>query len=287
MSRQTIALWGCGRIGRVTASLLIERGHRVPWLIDRDPAKSALLAQDLGQGRSCPASPEAQEHPEVDVVVDATGDATLLHYWNDVLKAQRASRVFFTRREPKADVRVMIGHAGDLPALPRGVTVDMGSCTGNALVPFISHLSRAFSPEELSCRVLHPLKQEKVLSLRSIETALENSLADWEPALADRTIAQSMELPVERGMALDLSVCFAQPVSKRSLESWIASLPTRCPQIQLSDAPPTSESIVGNPSSAVIDPGWRLVGNHLRLLLWQDNELGVSARIVDLLETLR
>ncbi|MBU1239066.1 hypothetical protein KKF84_22025 [Myxococcota bacterium] len=286
MNKQTVALWGCGRIGRVTGKLLLENGYILCWLYDRDPSKSSTLASDLGAGEVGDAGLEPDAHPQVDVIIDATGDPSLLPYWEAVLHLGKSSNVFLTRREPKAQEHVMMGVASVEPSISQGTTVAMGSCTGNALVPFISHLSREYLPSTFSCRVLHPLKQDDDYSLRSIETALSRSLADWEPDLAKKAMTQSMELPVDRGMALDLSICFNQPVSQKSMESWLKSLPSRCPHIQFSHTPPTSDSIVGNKASAVIDPGWNMVGNQLRLLLWQDNELGVSARILDLLETI-
>ena len=287
MRRVTVALWGCGRVGRATGELLAGAGYPLEWFCDASSSKSAWLAEHLGTGQVLHTRPEPPHHPEVDVIIDASGDRGLLPYWRETLRSGRARYVFLTRREPAADAQIMMGMPGEPQVAQEGKVTAMGSCTGNAFVPLVSHIAHDFPVDVVSVRVLHPLKQHEIFELRSIETALERSVADCNPELAAICSAESMELPVERGMALDVALTFAREVRREELRAWFASLEERYPFFVLSTVPETSSTITGNTASAVIDGGWRILDNHLRMLLWQDNELGVSARIFDLLETIQ
>lgn len=281
MSRASVALWGCGRIGRATGELLGASSYEVKWLRDVNNAASAILSRDLGTGSILYTVPEPSGHPKVDVLIDASGDTSLLPYFASLLKAKRVSYVLLTRREPAADRQIMVGISQEGPR-PGEITA-VGSCTGNALVPFLHHLDKAFPVREASCRVLHPLKQDKIVYLRSINTALGSSLADFDPELAEVTSADSMELPVDRGMALDLAVSFQKELPKEQFYSWLREYEQRTPAFGFSQRQESSGTIIGNKKGCVLDSTVRLFGSHFRGLLWQDNETGFSARILDAL----
>jgi glyceraldehyde-3-phosphate dehydrogenase (NAD(P)+) (phosphorylating) len=283
MKRATVALWGYGRIGRSIIKILKNRDYSLRWLRDCNRIKCSDIPMTLSGCEILNLKPEPENHPLVNIVIDATGDKNLLPYWRKALEAKRMEYVILTRRDSDADLQVMVGLPNSTPAPLYGGITAVGSCTGNALVPFLSRLSVEFPFESVFCRVLHPLKQDKVFELRSIETALKLSVFDHEPSIASYTTAQSMEIPVERGMALDLSITFKNEIPKKELNKWFMKSAVDNDSFSLSHQPCTSASIVGNYSSAVLDSTWSLDNRNFRGLLWQDNEFGFSARVVDVL----
>ncbi len=286
MERLTFTVWGCGRIGHQVAKHLHAAGHKILWCKDRDPARAGFLAQEI-QGSFLPEIPMAEHHPQCDVIVDATGDASLLPYWRKVLGARRARYVILTRREPEADMQVMAGLPGGLPSVPESSITAMGSCTGNAWVPFITHLSDRFDIESASCRVLHPLKQNEIHDLRVIPTALWHSLNDHRPSLASRFEASSMEIPVDRGMALDFAVAFSGKHSKEEILEFLKALTEEHhTMFGMAEEEPTSATITGDSRSWVLGPNWTVTGRLMRGLLWQDNEGGYAARILEVVKAL-
>ncbi|MGM0596213.1 MAG: hypothetical protein ACQES9_04170 [Myxococcota bacterium] len=286
MNKHDLALWGCGKIGHATGKIIREKNLELKWVYDKNIAKAAIFQRDYEQGELLHCPPEADSFPKVETVIDASGDKHLLAYWEKVLQFKRIKHVILTRREPRADNHFMAGLYKQKPFFKKGSLTAMGSCTGNCLVPLLSHLETRFTPRAISCRILHPLKQNKIFSLRNINTALELSLQDHLPHLSNIFMGQSMELPTKRGMALDLAVNFKNPVKKKELAIFFQDLSDNHEFFHKSQQPVDSELVLDRPESAILDNNWRFTNNHFRGLIWQDNEYGFSSRIYDLMQYL-
>ncbi|MBN2723825.1 MAG: hypothetical protein JXR95_07135 [Deltaproteobacteria bacterium] len=284
MSIKDTALWGCGKIGRATAQLLKENNCNLSWIYDQQTEKAAYLSRNCDMGKILFHPP--QYHPEVDIVIDATGDASLMDYWQRELKSGRVKNVIFTRREPEADFNMVIGvDSGVVP--PSGTSIGSGSCTGNAMLSFLYPLYRNFSLESAACTVLHPLKQNEDLTIHKIPTALEKSVNDVIPEFSDRFDAISMEIPVLRGMVLDVCVDFKENISRGVLEEFFTRQYNGSKIFRISDEKLTNDKIVGSPFSGVLESDWKFSRNRFRGLIWQDNEYGFSSRIIDIMKILR
>ncbi len=280
---KTVALWGCGKIGRATAALLAENGFELAWLYDSQVEKAALLSKTLGCGRFFYQKPN--EHPPVDLIIDATGSGELVSRWHVLLKERIVRHVILTRREPKADVSVIFGVNHEKLRERTGTVIASGSCTGNTVIPFLHPVLSRFPAISVSCNVLHPLKQPADPSLHRIPTALPLSVADHLPGLAGSFEALAMEIPVQRGMAIDISITFREtPVG---LEDLLEQMHNESPIFRILPAPVSSETIIGQPWSCALERPWILQEQLFRGLLWQDNEHGFSCRVLDICKYLR
>ncbi|MDA3864765.1 MAG: hypothetical protein PF689_12960 [Deltaproteobacteria bacterium] len=286
MNKHDLALWGCGKIGQATGKIIRQKNLELKWVYDKNIAKAAIFQRNYEQGELLHKPPDAASFPKVKTVIDASGDENLLAYWTKVLQFKRVKHIILTRREPRADNHYMAGLYSQKPFFKKGSITSMGSCTGNCLIPLISHLETSFAPAAISCRILHPLKQDKIFTLRNIKTALKLSLQDHLPHLTDIFIGQSMELPTKRGMALDLAINFKNPVKKNELTDFFENLSDNYEFFHKSRQSVDSDLVINRPESAILDINWKFTNNHFRGLIWQDNEYGFSSRIYDLMQYL-
>ena len=279
-----VAIWGCGRIGRAVAPLLVAEGFELVRVCDADPGKAVALARTLDLDVT--GSTDSHTWP-VDLVIDATGDTALLPAWRARLASGEVTHVVLTRREPLADRSVIFGydHEPTLRALARGTVIAAGSCTGNAVVPFLGLLWREYPPDAVSCDVLHPMKQYTEFILRQIPTALPLSIAEHLPSLSTCFQALAMEIPVSRGMAIDVAITFRDAPLR--LAELFAEANAAGGVFALAPGELDNERIIGSPHSCVLDRRWSLKGRHFRGLLWQDNEHGFACRVLDVCKHLR
>ena len=124
-------------------------------------------------------------------------------------------------------------------------------------------------------------------SIIPVEIDLHVAVERLMPGLKGRIAAVSTRVPVANGAMADFSVVLSNDVSavqinnifKKAAENEFKGI------IEYTGDPLVSLDIKGNPHSCIIDSTLTsVVGNHLKLIAWFDNEYGFTSRMVDWLE---
>lgn len=125
-------------------------------------------------------------------------------------------------------------------------------------------------------------------SIIPVEIAdLPHSIERMIPGLKNKVAAVSTRIPVANGAMADFTVCFHEPVTKEQINNLFkkAAQNEFNTIIGYTEEPVVSLDIKGNTHSCIIDGTLTsVVGNHLKLIVWFDNEFGFTSRMVDILE---
>ncbi len=278
-----------GRLGRPVSSgddHLVVDGHRIAVLAERDPA--ALPWADLG----------------VEVVLESTGRFTSAEAASAHLEAG-AQRVLVSAASKGADVTIAYGINQDLYDPERDRIVSNASCTTNALAPLAQVLHQTAGIEAGFMTTVHAYTQEQNLQdgphrdLRRARAAAINivptttnaaaAIGRVLPELEGRLDGYAIRVPVAVGSLVELNVTVEREVTIEQLHAAYreAAEGRLAGVLTYTEDPIVSTDIVGDPASSIFDAGLtKIIGRHVKVASWYDNEWGYSNRIVDTLELL-
>ncbi|SDD29785.1 glyceraldehyde 3-phosphate dehydrogenase [Paenibacillus sp. UNCCL117] len=237
----------------------------------------------------------------VELAIDATGQ------FNNREGAQRhlsagASRVLLTAPGREMDLTVVMGvndHRYD-PAKHR--LVSAASCTTNCLAPVLHLIDQAYSVQSGWMTTVHAFTSDQkhldnphrdlrraracTQSIVPAATGAGQALADVLPHLADRVQGLSLRVPTPDVSLLDLTVTVSEETDLdqvKELFRQASSSGPLSPYIGYSEEPLVSIDYIGCPKSAVIDGDSLFVmGKHIKVLAWYDNEWAYAGRVIDL-----
>lgn len=275
-----------GRLGRpVTAGddHLVVDGHRIAVLAEREPA--ALPWAELG----------------VDLVLESTGRFTAASDAAAHLEAG-AGRVLVSAASAGADVTIAYGVNDGTYDPARHRIVSNASCTTNALAPLAQVLHETAGIEAGFMTTVHAYTQEQNLQdgphrdLRRARGAAVNiaptttnaatAIGRVLPELEGRLDGYAIRVPVAVGSLVELNVTVDREVSVEQLHAaYRAAAEGRLAGVLVySEDPLVSTDIVGDPASSIFDAGLtKVMGRHVKVASWYDNEWGFSNRVVDTL----
>ncbi|RQP09620.1 MAG: aldehyde dehydrogenase [Microbacteriaceae bacterium] len=284
-----VAINGFGRLGRPVAAgddHLDVDGRRIAVLAEREPA--ALPWADLG----------------VDIVLESTGRFTSADAASAHLEAG-AGRVLVSAASAGADVTIAYGVNHDQYDPARHRIVSNASCTTNALAPLAQVLHRTAGVEAGFMTTVHAYTQEQNLQdgphrdLRRARAAGVNiaptttnaatAIGRVLPELDGRLDGYAIRVPVAVGSLVELNVTVEREVTvdelhaayREAAEGRLAGVLT------YTEDPLVSTDIVGDPASSIFDAGLtKVLGHHVKVASWHDNEWGFSNRVVDTLTLL-
>src|SRR5690606_8478065 len=107
------------------------------------------------------------------------------------------------------------------------------------------------------------------------------------PGLKGRVAAVSTRVPVANGAMADFSVVMNDEISAKEINNMFKKAAEQEFKgiVGYTEDPLVSLDIKGNTHSCLIDGTLTsVVGNHLKLIAWFDNEYGFTSRMVDWLE---
>lgn len=275
-----------GRLGRpVTAGddHLVVDGHRVAVLAEREPGD--LPWAELG----------------VDLVLESTGRFTAASDAAAHLEAG-AGRVLVSAASAGADVTIAYGVNDGTYDPARHRIVSNASCTTNALAPLAQVLHETAGVEAGFMTTVHAYTQEQNLQdgphrdLRRARAAAVNiaptttnaatAIGRVLPELEGRLDGYAIRVPVAVGSLVELNVTVDREVSVEQLhEAYRTAAEGRLAGVLVySEDPLVSTDIVGDPASSIFDAGLtKVMGRHVKVASWYDNEWGFSNRVVDTL----
>ena len=124
-------------------------------------------------------------------------------------------------------------------------------------------------------------------SIIPVEIDLHQSLERLMPGMKDKIAAVSTRIPVANGAMADFTVQLSDNVTAKEVNTLFRKAAESEYQgiLGYTEEQLVSLDIKGNTHSCVIDGSLTaVVGNHLKLIAWFDNEFGFTSRMIDWLE---
>lgn len=124
-------------------------------------------------------------------------------------------------------------------------------------------------------------------SIIPVEIDLHQSLERLMPGLRGKVAAVSTRVPVANGAMADFSLQMQEEVSVNQINSLFKKAAENEYKgiLAYTEEPLVSLDIKGNTHSCIIDGTLTsVVGNHLKVIAWFDNEFGFTSRMIDWLE---
>ena len=251
---------------------------------------------------TCEPDPAALRWDEagVDVVLESTGAFTAdpeRHL------AAGARKVVVSAPSRAADLTVVMGINEDAYDPQRHHVVSNACCTSNCAAPLLTLLDRNFGVVGGGLTTVHAysnrqgsllddahpnLRIARAPACNVIPLGLDACIDVLDgvlPALAGRLLGASMRVPVGAGSLVDLVVRLSREVGVAEVNAVLetAAAGELKGYLEYAEAPLVSRDVVGSPASCVVDSGLTAVlGDHVRVVGWYDNEWGYPHRLVDL-----
>lgn len=237
---------------------------------------------------------------KVDVVLECTGKFTSKTAAEEHIKAG-AKKVLLSTTGSE-DVPLMIYGFNQNGLANDTHIISPGGCMTNCSV-HILYILQSIGIKSAQLNILHSYTSRQELvdaphkhfrrgraaseSIIPVEIDLHHSIERLMPALKDKIAAVSTRVPVANGAMADFSVQLSNDVTakqintlfKKSAENEYKGI------LEYTEDPLVSLDIKGNTHSCIIDGTLTsVVGNHLKLIAWFDNEYGFTSRMVDWVE---
>jgi glyceraldehyde 3-phosphate dehydrogenase len=180
--------------------------------------------------------------------------------------------------------------------------VSPGGCMTNC-VTHIFFILNSIGVESAQVNILHSYTSRQALvdaphaqfrrgraaaeSIIPVEIDLSHSIERLFPMLNNKVAAVSTRVPVANGALADFSIQLKQASSKQAINQLFKTSAAHDYKnvVEYNEDPLVSLDIKGNTNSCIIDGTLTsVVGNHLKLITWFDNEYGYTSRMIDWLQ---
>lgn len=236
----------------------------------------------------------------VDVVLECSGQFSRYDTASEHLKAGAKKVLLSTTGS--SDIPLLIYGFNHSSATTDTNIISPGGCMTNCSV-HILYILNAIGVESAQINILHSYTSRQELvdaphkqfrrgraaaeSIIPVEIDLHQSLEKLMPGMKGKIAAVSTRIPVANGAMADFTVQLSDTVTveqvnalfKKSAENEFKGI------LDYSEEELISLDIKGNTHSCLIDGTLTsVVGNHLKLVAWFDNEYGFTSRMIDWLE---
>ena len=239
---------------------------------------------------------------DVDFVVDATGKFNSPEYLDSHLNAGAKRVIISTLPSESIDRLVVFGINQDSINL-EDRTISAGSSTLNTLAYLLNSLL-PFGIDAVNMTTIHSFTSDQSLQdtvgtdFRCSRSASENIIPNnseaekWIvklfPELNDKINCNALNVPVQKGSMLDLSIAFVDDkVGIEDVNSAIIEASELYPDIiGITNDPIVSSDIIGDPRSLVFDVKATMKGGNsfVKVLAWYDNGHCHAMRILDVIK---
>ncbi len=233
----------------------------------------------------------------VELVIECTGSFSTRAGASLHLKAGAQKVMLSTTGS--ADIPLFIYGFNQQKLSPETDILSPGGCMTNCSVPILDILEQ-FGLVSAQVHFLHSYTSRQELvdaphkqfrrgraaaeSIIPVEIDLGESLERLMPHLNGRLAAISTRIPVANGALGDFTVQLQQEVSSGQIRKAFrtASNGKYKGVVAYTEEPLVSLDVKGNTHSSVIEgPLISVVGNHVKIFAWFDNEFGYTSRIMD------
>lgn len=266
---------------------IIVDGKTIPVFALRNPAE--LPWKELG----------------VDVAIESTGVFTVAEGpkggYKDHIKAGAKKVILTVPAKDKIEQTVVCGVNDDQLDLSLEAFSN-ASCTTNCLAPIAKVLDDAFGIERGLMTTIHAYTNDQVMqdqphsdlrraragavSIIPTTTGAARAVSDVIPSLKGKLNGMAMRVPIPVGSIVDLVVMLEKDATveevnaamKKAAEGPMKGI------LEYTEDPIVSHDIVGNSHSSIFDAAltMKMGEKMIKVLSWYDNEMGYSARVVDL-----
>ncbi|WP_217588602.1 type I glyceraldehyde-3-phosphate dehydrogenase [Lentibacillus saliphilus] len=262
---------------------IVVDGKKVKVMSEREPAN--LGWKELG----------------VDIVIESTGRFT---HRDDAQKHidAGAKKVIISAPGKEEDLTLVMGVNDDQYDPDKHHIVSNASCTTNCIAPLVKVIHDTFGIKRGMMTTIHSYtNDQQILDLphkdyRRARAAAQNIIPTTTgaakavgkvlPELDGKLNGMAVRVPTPDGSLVDLVAELDKNATKEELNAALKKAAENELKgiAQYSEEPLVSSDIVGNPHSTVFDALSTMVmeDNLVKLVTWYDNELGYSARCIDL-----
>ncbi|WEK33469.1 MAG: glyceraldehyde 3-phosphate dehydrogenase NAD-binding domain-containing protein [Candidatus Pseudobacter hemicellulosilyticus] len=233
----------------------------------------------------------------VDVILECSGNFSSRTRASSHLQAG-AKKVLLSTTGA-ADIPLLIYGFNQHALTPETDIISPGGCMTNCST-HILYILNAIGIESVQLNILHSYTSRQELvdaphkqfrrgraaaeSIIPVEIDLHVSLEKLFPNMQDRISAVSTRVPVANGALADFSIQLKQETSKAQINQLFRTAAANEYKgiIEYTEDPLVSLDIKGNTHSVVVDGTLTsVVGRHLKLITWFDNEYGYTSRMID------
>ena len=238
---------------------------------------------------------------DIDIALESTGRFTKAEKASAHITAG-AKKVLVSAPSKGADVTLAYG-VNNEAYKPEHTVISNASCTTNALAPLAKVLDDLAGIEQGFMTTVHAYTGDQMVQdgphkdPRRSRAAAENMIPTSTgaakaiglvlPQLDGKLSGDAIRVPVPVGSIVEINTTVSREVTrdevldayKRAAEGELKGI------LDYETEPVVSSDIVGQPASSIFDSALtRVVGNHVKVVAWYDNEWGFSNRVVDNLE---
>ena len=240
------------------------------------------------------------EKLKVDVVLECSGKFTSKTAAEEHLKAG-AKKVLLSTTGSE-DVPLMIYGFNQNSLGSDTHIISPGGCMTNCSV-HILYILQSIGIRTAQLNILHSYTSRQELvdaphkhfrrgraaseSIIPVEIDLHHSIERLLPGLRNKIATLSTRVPVANGAMADFSIQLSSEVTVNQVNALFKNAAHNDYKgiLEYTEDPLVSLDIKGNTHSCIIDGGLTsVVGNHLKLIAWFDNEYGFTSRMIDWLE---
>ncbi len=238
----------------------------------------------------------------LDLVLESTGRLKTSQDIESHIRAG-APRVLLSAVPAGEDVKTIVMGANEHLIDGRERMLSNASCTTNCAAPLVDVVDRAFAIENGYITTVHSYTSDQslhdrphsdlrraraaALSIIPTSTGAAKAITRIFPKLEGRLGGAGIRVPVPNGSLTDITYIVKNKTNTEEVNNAFRSAATEGNwkgTLQYTDLPLVSSDIVGNKHSCVFDSQLTSVlGNMLKVVGWYDNEMGYSARLVDLI----
>ncbi len=237
---------------------------------------------------------------EVDVVVECTGKFLDQESASKHLKAG-AKRVILSA-PAKGKIKTVVLGVNDDIIDGDDTIISNASCTTNNVAPMIKILDELWGIESAYITTVHAYTGDQNLhdaphkdlrraraaavSIIPTTTGAAKAVSEIFPKMAGKLGGAGIRVPVSNGSLTDLTCVIKKtPTIEQVNKAFREAADFGMKGIlQYTEDPIVSVDVIGNPHSCVFDSQLTSVlGNMVKVVGWYDNEMGYSARLVDLI----
>ncbi|WP_434591737.1 type I glyceraldehyde-3-phosphate dehydrogenase [Brevibacterium sp. 1718] len=238
---------------------------------------------------------------DIDIALESTGRFTKAEKASAHITAG-AKKVLVSAPSKGADLTLAYG-VNNEAYKPEHTVISNASCTTNALAPLAKVLDDLAGIEQGFMTTVHAYTGDQMVQdgphkdPRRARAAAENMIPTSTgaakaiglvlPQLDGKLSGDAIRVPVPVGSIVEINTTVSREVTrdevldayKRAAEGELKGI------LDYETEPVVSSDIVGQPASSIFDSALtRVVGNHVKVVAWYDNEWGFSNRVVDNLE---
>jgi len=253
----------------------------------------------------------SEENPEnleweklnVDVVVESTGRFKTSESAQGHILAG-AKRVLITAVASGEKIKTIVIGANENLLDGTESIISNASCTTNCAAPLVDIIDDLCGIESGYITTVHSYTSDQTLhdrphadlrraraaalSIIPTSTGAAKAITRIFPALEGRLGGAGIRVPVPNGSLTDVTYIVKKSVSREKINQAFLDAATSGKWngiLEYTEKPIVSSDVIGNAHSCVFDAQLTsVIGNMVKVVGWYDNEMGYSARLIDLLE---